>query len=243
MSQLTYQKSQIVTLLQHRFVILLIVLLLLFIIAPLTGLLTSFLSTRVLNSIMSCAFAAIMLSIIYAATKTKRSVLIAVFLFAGASILQILYITLGNDVYLIGNHFFTLIFIGYAVVKILGLIFTNKKVTIDTICASICAYVLIALFWALMYSINEIIYPGSFAISGVVTGPGHQLRFYSGQNVMPIYYSIVTLSTLGYGDIIPYTNASRMLAAVEALFGQFYIAVLVARLVGIHIADAANSRA
>ena len=129
MSQLTYQKSQIVTLLQHRFVILLIVLLLLFIIAPLTGLLSSFLSTRVLNSIMSCAFAAIMLSIIYAATKTKRSVLIAVFLFAGASILQILYITLGHDVYLIGNHFFTLIFIGYAVVKILGLIFTNKRLT------------------------------------------------------------------------------------------------------------------
>ena len=55
--------------------------------------------------------------------------------------------------------------------------------------------------------------------------------------MFPIYYSFVTLSTLGYGDIVPKVSAARMLAAVEAITGQLYLAVLVARLVGLHISQ------
>jgi voltage-gated potassium channel Kch len=58
------------------------------------------------------------------------------------------------------------------------------------------------------------------------------------ESIYPIYFSLVTLTTLGYGDIVPTAAAARMLAAVEAVVGQLYLAVLVARLVGLHIAQA-----
>jgi hypothetical protein len=53
-----------------------------------------------------------------------------------------------------------------------------------------------------------------------------------------IYYSFVTMSTLGYGDITPISNPARSLSLLEAVVGQLYIAILIAKLVGMHIAQA-----
>jgi voltage-gated potassium channel Kch len=75
--------------------------------------------------------------------------------------------------------------------------------------------------------------PGSFieeALSGV-----HDLSTF-------VYFSFVTLSTLGYGDIVPATRGAQALASMEALIGQFYLTVLVARLVGIHISYTSSFR-
>jgi hypothetical protein len=58
-----------------------------------------------------------------------------------------------------------------------------------------------------------------------------------------IYYSFVTMSTLGYGDITPISNSARSLSLLEAVVGQLYIAVLIARLVGMHIAQEQGGRA
>jgi voltage-gated potassium channel len=55
------------------------------------------------------------------------------------------------------------------------------------------------------------------------------------------YYSFVTLTTLGYGDITPLTPVARSLSLLEAITGQLYIAILIARLVGIHIAQSMKS--
>jgi len=52
-----------------------------------------------------------------------------------------------------------------------------------------------------------------------------------------VYYSFVTLTTLGYGDIVPLSATARSLVYMEAIFGQFYIAILVAGLVSIHISN------
>ena len=59
---------------------------------------------------------------------------------------------------------------------------------------------------------------------------------------LTLYYSIVTLTTLGYGDITPRTPPARMFAAMEAVTGQIYLTVLVARLVGMHIAHSTGRR-
>jgi voltage-gated potassium channel Kch len=56
------------------------------------------------------------------------------------------------------------------------------------------------------------------------------------------YFSFSTLTTVGYGDIVPRSNAARTLAELEAITGQIYLAVLVARLVGLHIVDSSGSR-
>jgi hypothetical protein len=57
-----------------------------------------------------------------------------------------------------------------------------------------------------------------------------------------MYFSFATLTTLGYGDIVPTSPVSRMLASVEAIAGQLYLAVLVSRLVGLHIAEPIDQR-
>ena len=63
------------------------------------------------------------------------------------------------------------------------------------------------------------------------------MRFGGGQSIFPIYYSFVTLTTLGYGDIVPTSAIARMFSAIEAVTGQLYLAVLVAQLVGLHISQ------
>jgi len=67
------------------------------------------------------------------------------------------------------------------------------------------------------------------------------MRLGGRQSVFPLYYSFVTMTTLGYGDIVPRSSSARMFAAIEALMGQLYLAVLVARLVGLHIFPSAGA--
>jgi hypothetical protein len=68
------------------------------------------------------------------------------------------------------------------------------------------------------------------------------MRFGGEQSLYPIYFSLVTMTTLGYGDITPDSDTSRMLASMEAVIGQIYLAVLVARLVGLQIAQSSADR-
>ena len=71
-------------------------------------------------------------------------------------------------------------------------------------------------------------HPGSFAIP---QGMGEETRFTF------IYYSFVTITTLGYGDVTPVADVAKSFSFIEAVVGQIYLVVLVARLVGIHIAQ------
>ncbi len=101
-------------------------------------------------------------------------------------------------------------------------------IDINKIIGSISVYLLVGINWAFIYYFAELATPGSF--SGYSLDPQGKATLFD-----LIYYSYVTLSTLGYGDITPLTPVVRALAMIEALFGQFYIAILVAVLVGTHI--------
>ena len=92
---------------------------------------------------------------------------------------------------------------------------------------SICVYILVGISWSIFYFFVSVIHPGAF---DGITEIGAKQQFTD-----LLYYSFVTLSTLGYGDINPVTPIARTLAYIEALFGQFYIAILVASFVGMHI--------
>lgn len=110
-----------------------------------------------------------------------------------------------------------------------------KHVTADKILGAVSAYLLIGIIWALIYTVLEIAFPHSFYFSLGIKSYGDGLsqhRFFFSEF---LYYSFVTLSTLGYGDIIPTSNPARALATLEAVSGQLYVAVLIARLVGLHI--------
>jgi hypothetical protein len=114
------------------------------------------------------------------------------------------------------------------------------EVTADKIYASLCVYLLLGLLWACGYLALELLRPGSLQVDGVdlATSVGDA----EGMLSHCFYYSFVTLTTLGYGDVKPTTPPAQSLAYVEALTGQLYLAVLVARLVALHIASSDSGR-
>ena len=105
----------------------------------------------------------------------------------------------------------------------------GSKIDMNKIVGSITIYLLIGIIWALLYGLIEVLIAGSF--SGNLLNVGGS-RFWD-----LIYFSFVTLTTLGYGDILPMNTYARTLAYIEAIVGQFYIALLVASLVGAHLSD------
>jgi voltage-gated potassium channel len=99
------------------------------------------------------------------------------------------------------------------------------KVDAEHLYAALSAYLLAGIFFALFYWVLEQVRPGTFATAGN----------FSRMNA--IYFSFVTLATLGYGDIVPRSDIARGLVIVEGVGGQLFLAVLVARLVSLYARD------
>jgi len=105
----------------------------------------------------------------------------------------------------------------------------SGKITPNKIIGSLCIYLLIGIIWGLIYIFIAILF--TEPINGITQASEYtQMWDY-------IYYSFVTLTTLGYGDITPSMPIIRSLAYLEAICGQFYLAILVASLVGAYLAD------
>ncbi|MBS0626912.1 MAG: two pore domain potassium channel family protein, partial [Verrucomicrobia bacterium] len=121
------------------------------------------------------------------------------------------------------NILFTLLATG----TIIRDVFDRSKVTIQTLKGIVCAYFLVALAFAYIFWLIEYFIPNSSFIS-----PTHQEFYYYTQYLSEmIYFSFVTLLTIGYGDIVAIKNLGQTAVILEGLIGQFYIAILVARLV------------
>ena len=127
------------------------------------------------------------------------------------------------------------LFLGFAVVVILGNVLRQKLVTGDEVLGAVCGYLLAAGFWANVYALTELTLPGSFSMSQEFAT---ELDDWDRRVAVFNYFSLVTLTTMGYGDVTPVRAPATMLATLEAVFGQFYIAVLVAQLVGLRLAQA-----
>jgi len=108
--------------------------------------------------------------------------------------------------------------------------FRRGPVDGERIFAALDAYLLSGLIFGVSYMMIERHWPASFGAPGAI-----DLDFPAA-----VYFSFVTLATLGYGDITPASEAARGLAILEAVGGQLYIAVLVARLVGLHAVSPAG---
>jgi hypothetical protein len=132
-------------------------------------------------------------------------------------------------------------FFGYVIWKMFRAILASHRVTINTVCASLCIYLLLGVLWALAYSLVGVWDPAALTWTVSTRQPPRIWRFGKGDAAV-LYFSFVTLATLGYGDIVPTSPFTRMLATLEAITGQLYLAVLVARLVGMHIAESLDQK-
>ncbi len=118
--------------------------------------------------------------------------------------------------------------------EIMRHILRARRVTTEIIFGALCIYILIGFIGALLFSTIELWQPGSLNLpAGAENALDDATRFSTIS-----YYSFVTLTTLGYGDIAPVTGLARSLATFEAVAGQLFLAVLIARLVGLHIVHA-----
>lgn len=126
-----------------------------------------------------------------------------------------------------------MIFLLITLVAILERIIASKKVTSDVIFGSIAVYLLFGIVIAMSFHFLNMIDPGNV----LSTVGAADLARHQGQFSEFLYFSFITLTSVGYGDIAPVDNAARSIAMFEGIVGQLYVAILIARLVSMHIAN------
>jgi hypothetical protein len=225
---------------RQRFVVLLACIVLLLAMGPLVRYLGET-SSELAGGLLTAVFLLMLVSAALAVGRTRAASIVVLVLaiplvaaVLGDAFTDVTAIYIAKDV-------LGLVFLAYVSVVLLQHLFTVRRVTVDTIATSLCVYLLMGLMWALVYSLVEAVRPGSFDL-GAAGEAGGVMRFGGEQSLYPIYFSLVTMTTLGYGDITPDSDTSRMLASMEAVIGQIYLAVLVARLVGLQIAQSSADR-
>jgi hypothetical protein len=115
-------------------------------------------------------------------------------------------------------------------------------VTPDTIVGGLAVYLLIGLTWSIAYQLLEFSAPGSLVVASGDPNLWGAWERAPGKYPRLLFFSFVTLTTLGYGDIVPASPAAAALSAAEAVIGPVYLTVLIARLVGLEIAQTRSSR-
>jgi hypothetical protein len=127
-------------------------------------------------------------------------------------------------VFLVGG----LALIAFVVANLLRFILRAPSVNTEVLCASISAYLMLGLLWTVAYWLVAQVNPSAFAFSTA----GATKQTMAGFDAF--YFSFITLSTVGYGDITPVSRIARWLAAMEAMTGLLYVTVLIARLVSLY---------
>lgn len=207
---------------KERFLILICLILGLIVLVPI---LKGFAALRIFLDIF---ITAIYISMVYTVGHKKRHLYIGVLLAMAMLIsLWLQYFLQNNLVFAIGRIFGILFFL-MVITNTLTFIFKSEDVTIEVIYAAILVYLLMALMWSFVYVLLDLINSASFNV-GLSPGQSYQMRF--------IYYSFVTITTLGYGDITPATELASSFSILEAVVGQLYLVVVVARLVGMHVSS------
>jgi len=133
----------------------------------------------------------------------------------------------------------TLRFVFLAIV--IGMIFSDvirsRVVDLNTVSGAACVYLLMVLCFAALFSVVEWAQPGSFSL-GAATESGSLTGISPGPvDTRLTYFSMITLTTIGYGDILPRSAQARALAGLEGVIGQLYLAIIIARLVGLEISN------
>lgn len=114
-----------------------------------------------------------------------------------------------------------------SIVGVLRYVLKRGQITADKLHGALAGYIMLAFAWSFLYAQIEMTFPNSF-------GPSRLDFTQTGTFFKLIYFSFTTLTTTGYGDIVPMTNHARSLVMIEEFTGVFYVGVLIARLAGLY---------
>jgi hypothetical protein len=117
----------------------------------------------------------------------------------------------------------------------------SRRVNMDVVFGACCVYLLIGLIWAALYALLEAAVPGSFDLGSLPGDAGVAPSADSAQARLT-YFSFITMTTVGYGDVTPLTAPARSLSMLQGLVGQLYLAIVIARLVGLEISTRMSER-
>jgi hypothetical protein len=219
---------------RHRFVLLFGALVAFYVLAPVLDQLREGLPPAVPPAVEGILFLALLLGTIVSVSKGRAWILFALLLGLPAGVMWLVGAVVISDGVAVIRYLFLAAFLSCTIWVLVRAIFDSRQVTFNTVCASLCIYLLLGLVWALAYSVLDVLDPAAFTYTVAAGRHPSRLRVGGGDTAV-LYFSFATLTTLGYGDIVPTSPISRMLASTEAIAGQLYLAVLVARLVGMHI--------
>lgn len=164
----------------------------------------------------------IVISCVWAVHEKRKHQWFAMTMAVTVILADILHFLIQNAATLWTSQIAVVVFLGYAVLSILFYLVRQNEITADMVMAGASEYILIGFLWASLYMLIEKAHPGSFSFSGAKDRSGF------------LYFSFITLTTTGYGDTLPVSIYARSLAMLEAITGQLFIAIAVARLVSLY---------
>ena len=148
-------------------------------------------------------------------------------------VLNVLAVNQSSMVFQYGSFLSLFAFLLVSISYTMRQVVFGTEMNTNRLVGAVCVYLLLGVIWAIAYSLVAFADPSSFS--------GIEPYAKDGWDSSWIYFSFVTLTTLGYGDITPVSATARSLAYLQAVAGQFYVAVLVAGLVGAYISDKQSS--
>lgn len=220
---------------RHRFAILFSLLICVLLIPP------YFQALAWIHTLWSSLFTCVLLWALYSIAGTRRILLLAA-LFLIPTLVSTWLVEPGQEKYLAYlDNITNIIYFGLVCYYLSKYILTSRRATLEVILAAMCLYMMLAVLWAAIYTNLELYYPGAFSFGGQLASEAgiDQSNLFRHM----IYFSLVTISTLGYGDVLPIHQVAQSWAVVETMIGQFYIAIILARLVSLYtVAEEAKMR-
>jgi voltage-gated potassium channel len=178
-------------------------------------------------------FSAVMCYATYSFNRNRRLLAAAGALALPAIVAIWLYRFLPVSWLAVCGNLFGMAFLAILTTAILIYIFSQEDIDADMIAGAIVAYLLMALMWSLIYGLIEAARPGSFQLADGTVFFRRELF---------TYFSLVTITTVGYGDVVPVTPVARAFANLEAVVGQLYLVILVSWMVGMYVSARSRRR-
>ena len=180
------------------------------------------------------AFTFLLIILVFVVGHNKNLILLYVTIAFSALIFSWIHITNPSHQIAILSHLFSFTALTVAITLVIKESMLSEDVTMDTIAGSLCAYLLLGFAFASIYALIDIVAPTSF-ISSIQGKEG--LINLASSDLDRIYFSFVTLLTIGYGDIVPASPPAKLTTIIEGFIGQVYLVVMIARLVGMHVSQ------